>query len=294
MRLQQQRVALEGAGPQAAWLLLLAPAALLVCGAALDYSSAFDVRQFSFPPQHCGAGAGAMTGMGAGAGGGGCNLSYTVNNTFGIIPLNYIQVATSFTAAAPPPPPPREREREKHGHAPASGGANGSSADSGKIADLTVLDVFGSQEAGAGAGAVPCGGTGLVTDFHVFPPSQGSTAPGSGSGSGSAPYSFCAGVRGFRPGAVGTLEGLALDSPSAALDGLVQAVQTTVRFPAFSPAFAARRGLATVQFVLISPLYVAARTVLQLLCVALTSVVTVAYFRAVRVSESCRVPEQVG
>lgn len=78
MRLQQRKTALESTQPLVLWCILALPALALVIGVTVDYTSAFDVQQFHIPSRNC------LNG---------CNLSYTIDNRFGIIPLNYLQIA---------------------------------------------------------------------------------------------------------------------------------------------------------------------------------------------------------
>jgi hypothetical protein len=79
----------------------------------------------------------------------------------------------------------------------------------------------------------------------------------------------------------GVLEGVALDSPCPTLDGRTQAVSMSIGFPGMPDT-----RMQTVQFVRVGTLYVAVRTIIQLICCGLTVALFLAYKKSLREDEA--------
>ena len=212
------------------------PAFALIAGIAVDYNTAFDVQTFTIFSEYCHHG---------------CNLTYSLNNRFGVIPLNYLQVATSLDA------PTASRAGQT----------------------LQWNSAFNTEHA-------PCA-QGVLLGV--------SAVSVSGSSPSASDISFCTTSWNFRSTSFGSLSGVALDTPSEKLDGRLQHVEAIVQVPPFISKHSNKQ--LTVQFVMVSPLYVGIRMILQTAFLALSIVAYIAFCRAVAVSRQSdpigAVPEQV-
>lgn len=237
MRLQRQKTALENTTPQVLWGLICLPVVLLVMGVIFDYTSMFDVREYILPSEHCKYG---------------CELSYTLYNRFGVIPINYIQVATSIT----------ERGSDRH------------TTEGQSIWGFD--DVFRTND------QTTCP-DGLLSDVtaSVLQSDRPTT-------------SWCADFSYYSAHAIGTLAGLALDTPSPELDARVQSINAVIHVP---PFHSKEHTQLVTQFVVVSPLYADVRTVLQIVLICLTVILLVAFCRAVEKAKETShyfyIPEQV-
>lgn len=243
MRVQRKRTALESTEPLLLWCIILAPLIALVIGVGIDYTSSFDVRQFTILSQYCHEG---------------CTLTYTVNNRFGVIPINYLQIASYLTHSEP-----------------SSDGPNNESP---------LNELF--RPPSPSEAAVPCP-AGILTSV--------TSTSETGSNQTSPSYKICSDIRSFGTGSLGSLNGFALDTPSQIIDGRLQAISAKVHVPPFQSNHNHEKLI--VQFALVSPLYIIVRVIFQAVFIAISIGVFIAYRRAVlisnRMDSAAFLPEQV-
>ena len=84
IRRQSLYTILEQTRPLYVWLIVCLPAAIVFPCLLLDYTSAFRVVNYQFPASDCYTG---------------CSITYSLDNRFGIIPINFVQVAFMGTAS---------------------------------------------------------------------------------------------------------------------------------------------------------------------------------------------------
>lgn len=240
MRTLHKRTALELLRPQLLWLLIALPSIAALAGAIIDFTSAFDIRQYNFSSDRCNNG---------------CELSYTVFNPYGNIPIDFLQVATLFQSTQRISP----------------------DAISDTPPTLNWNNLFGFNASNCPGGYVM--GIQLAPyDVEDFPKNSTNS-------------SSCVRVLQFGHNEYGSLTGVVLDSPSAVLDARMQSITVTLHFPPLSA------GSAMVQFILVSPVYVALRSIFQIALLVVTILFLIVYCRSLRVSwktaVTSHVPERV-
>jgi hypothetical protein len=249
-RRQQKYTLLERSNPVFLWIAILLPAALLFVTLAVDYIGAFSVVYYSFHGSVC------LNG---------CALVYTLQNTYGIVPVDFVQVSSM--------------------------GIISSSAASDSLLQAAVL----YQEYDEYLSASPLSNQSLCTRGVQ---SAVDTSPFADAQNFTRQMAFCSELMIFGAPteanvSAGTIEGINLDVPSRRADARTDLMQIQVDVErAYSSLPDAQ---VYVEVVHISPLYMAVVTALEGAACIATVFVIVYMKRKLSDSDSGRqcIPEQV-